>query len=137
MKDVFRMMPELVDIIQVQSCTLFSISPDRKHVQIKLEYPTGQESHEISCMYVIQDHPYFDVDVLMNGTQQRGDYEYERINPSYILIKDPLNSRLSNDELKRYSSFRHLQALTLFQEQSVCTIQQGLQLNVSLGNIFR
>jgi signal transduction histidine kinase len=103
MRDVFKMMiPELIEIIQVQSCTLFSISPDRKHVQVELEYPVGQESHEISFMFSINYHPYFDA--LINGTEQQGDYEYEKIGSSYILIKDPLKSRLSNDELKRYAS---------------------------------
>jgi len=112
MKDVFMMMiPELIDIIQVQSCALFSIAPERKHVQIELEYPTGQESHEISCMYAIENHPYFDA--LINGTQQRGDYEHEKIDQSYILIKDPLNSRLSNDELKRYASKYNVNSVLL------------------------
>ena len=100
MKDVFRLMiPELVDIIQIQSCSLYSITPDRSHVQIELEYPMGQESHETGCMFAIKDHAYFDA--LINGTEKRGDYEYERIDSSYILIKDPLNSRLSNEELKK------------------------------------
>lgn len=112
MKDVFRMMiPELIDVMHVQSCTLFSISPDRKHVQTELEYPIGQESHEISCMFSLKEHPYFDA--LITGTDQRGDYEYEKIDMSYILIKDPFNSRLSNDELKRYASKYNVNSVLL------------------------
>lgn len=112
MKDVFRMMiPELIDVMHVQSCTLFSISPDRKHVQTELEYPIGQESHEISCMFSLKEHPYFDA--LITGTEQRGDYEYEKIDMSYILIKDPFNSRLSNDELKRYASKYNVNSVLL------------------------
>ena len=103
MKEVFRtMIPELVDIILVQSCSLFSVMPDRTHVKIELEYPIGQESHDISCMFAINDHPYFGA--LINNTENGFDDEYERIDSSYILIKDPLKSRLSNDELKRYAS---------------------------------
>ena len=112
MKDVFRMMiPELVDIIQVQSCSLFSITPDRRHFQIELEYPIGQESHGISCMFEIKDHPY--LDALINVTEKRGDYEYERIDSSYILIKEPLKSRLSNEELKRYASKHNVNSVLL------------------------
>lgn len=112
MKDVFRMMiPELIDIIQVQSCTLFSVTPDRKHVQIELEYPVGQESHEISCMYTIKEHPY--LDALINNTEKRGDYDHERFDSSYILIKDPLKSRLSNDELKRYASKQNVNSVLM------------------------
>ncbi|MDI6889893.1 MAG: GAF domain-containing protein [Thermodesulfovibrionales bacterium] len=102
-KDVFRLMiPELADIIQVQSCSLFSVSPDRQHVQLEMEYPVVQERHKIPHTFAIKDHPYFDA--LINGTEKRGDYEYERINLSYILIKDPSNSRLSSKELKRFAS---------------------------------
>ncbi len=118
MRDVFKMMiPELIEIIQVQSCTLFSISPDRKHVQVELEYPVGQESHEISCMFSIKDHPYFDA--LINGTEKQGDYEYEKIGSSYILIKDPLKSRLSNDELKRYASRQNVNSVLLIPLKAV------------------
>ncbi|MBS1233328.1 MAG: histidine kinase [Nitrospirae bacterium] len=112
MKDVFSMMiPELVNIIQVQSCTLFSVSFDRKHVQIELEYPSDEKIHEICCVYSLQDHPYFNA--LLHDTGMRGDYAYERITPSYILIKDPLNSRLSNDELKRYASRQNVNSVLL------------------------
>ena len=112
MKDVFSMMiPELVNIIQVQSCTLFSVSSDRKHVQIELEYPADQEIHEICCVYSVKDHPYFDA--LLHDTEKRDDYAYERITPSYILIKDPLKSRLSNDELKRYAARQNVNSVLL------------------------
>lgn len=112
MKDVFMMMiPESVDIMLIQSCTLFSITPDRNHVQIELEYPVGQKSHEISCMFAIKDHPYFDA--LINATEKRDDYQYERIDSSYLLIKDPLKSRLSNDELKRYASKYNVNSVLL------------------------
>jgi signal transduction histidine kinase len=112
MKDVFRMMiPELVSILQIQSCTLFSVSPDRKHVQPELEYPVGQESHEVTCRYHIEDHQY--LNALINGTEQRGDYEHERVNSSYILIKDPLKSRFSNEELKKFSSRHNVNSVLL------------------------
>ncbi len=112
MRDVFMtMIPELVDIILVQSCSLFSVMPDRKHVKIELEYPTGQESHDSSCMFDISSHPYFDA--LVNGSESLVDDEYERIDSSYILIRDPLKSRLSNDELKRYSSKYNVHSVLL------------------------
>ena len=112
MKDVFKLMiPELADIMQIQSCSLFTVTQNRKHVQIELEYPPGQETHEIGCMFAIKEHPY--IDVLINGTEKPGDYEYERIGPSYILIKDPLKSELSNDELRRYASKHDVNSVLL------------------------
>lgn len=125
MKDVFSMMiPELVNIIQVQSCTLFSVSSDRKHVQIELEYPPDQKIHEICCVYSVQDHPYFNA--LLHDTDKRGDYAYERITPSYILIKDPLNSTLSNDELKRYASRQNVNSVLLIPLKAIDEINNFL-----------
>ena len=112
MKDVFRMMiPEIVDVIQIQSCSLFSITPDRRSVQLELEYPLGREKHEIGHAFAIKEHAY--LAALIDGTEKRGDYEYERINSSYILIKDPLNSRLSGEELKRFASERNVNSVLL------------------------
>ena len=112
MKDVFRLMiPELEEIMQILSCSLFVITLDRKHVHIELEYPAGQDTHDTHCMFAIQDHPY--IDALVNGTEKRGDYEYERIDSSYILIKDPAQSRLSNEELKRYASRHNVHSVLL------------------------
>jgi signal transduction histidine kinase len=112
MKDVFRMMiPELVSILQIQSCSLFSITPDRSHVHVELEYPAGQASHEISCMFSIRDHPY--LDVLLNAAEKRGDYEYEKIEAAYVLIKDPLKSSLSNDELRTYAAKQNVNSVLL------------------------
>jgi signal transduction histidine kinase len=112
MKDVFKMMiPELVDIIQIQSCSLFSITPDRAYVQVELEYPVGQESHEIGCLYAINDLPY--LNALITGGEKRGDYENERIDSSYILIKDPIRSRLSNSELMRFAARNNVNSVLL------------------------
>src|SRR3990170_3832394 len=125
MKDVFKLMiPELADIMQIQSCSLLTVTQNRKHVQIELEYPPGQETHEIGCMFAIKDHPY--IDVLINGTEKPGDYEYERIGPSYILIKDPLKSELSNDELIRYASKHDVNSVLLI------PIKAGMEINYFL-----
>jgi signal transduction histidine kinase len=112
MKDVFRLMiPELEEIMQIQGCSLFMVALDRKHVHSELEYPAGQETHDIHCMFAIREHPY--IDALVNDTEKRGDFEYERIETSYILIKDPTRSRLSNEELKRYASKNNVNSVLL------------------------
>lgn len=112
MKDVFRMMiPELVDTIQIQSCSLFSITQNKKNFQIELEYPIGHESHDSTCMFEIEKHPYFNA--LIYGTEKMGDYKYERITPSYIYIRDPLKSRLSNDEMKRHAVKNNVNSVLL------------------------
>jgi signal transduction histidine kinase len=112
MKDVFRMMiPELADIIHIQRCSLFSITADRRYVQIELEYPVEQEKREKEHIFLIKDHAYFDV--LINDIEKPDDYEHERIDPSYILIKNPQNSRLSSKELKIYTSKHNIHSVLL------------------------
>ena len=112
MKDVFRLMiPELEEIMQIQNCSLFVVATGRKHVHIELEYPAGQQTHDAHCMFAIEEHPY--IDALVNGTEKRGDYEYEKIEASYVLIKDPAQSRLSNEELKRYASRNNVHSVLL------------------------
>jgi signal transduction histidine kinase/putative methionine-R-sulfoxide reductase with GAF domain len=112
MKDVFRVMiPELVDTIQIERCSLFSVSTDRQYVQVELEYPMEDKTREKKHIFTIKDHAYFDV--LIHGTEKPGDYEYERIDPSYILIKDPLNSRLASKELKIYTSGHNIHSVLL------------------------
>lgn len=112
MKDVFStMIPELVNIIQVQSCTLFSVSSDRKYVQIELEYPPDQELHRTQDIFAVDESPHFNA--LLNMTEKRGDYEYERVTRSYILIKDPLKSRLSNNGLKRFAVRQNVNSVLL------------------------
>lgn len=112
MKDVFStMIPELVNIIQVQSCTLFSVSSDRKYVQIELEYPPDQDLDHTQDVFAVEESPHFNA--LLNMTEKRGDYEYERVTRSYILIKDPLKSRLSNNGLKRFAVRQNVNSVLL------------------------
>lgn len=112
MKDVFStMIPELVNIIQVQSCTLFSVSSDRKYVQIELEYPPDQNVDHTQDVFAVEESPHFNA--LLNMTEKRGDYEYERVTRSYILIKDPLKSRLSNNGLKRFAVRQNVNSVLL------------------------
>jgi signal transduction histidine kinase len=110
MKDVLKMMiPELADIIHIQRCTLFSVTPDRKYVQTELEYPVEKEYYDTSHTFAIKDHAYFDI--LINNTEKPGDYEHERIDPSYLLIKGPQNSRLLSNDLKQYTSRHNIRSI--------------------------
>jgi signal transduction histidine kinase len=112
MKDVFKMMiPELAEIIHIQSCSLFSVSTDRRHVKVELEYPMDQEGSDRNKVFELQSHPYFQATV--SGTETRGDYDFERIDSSYIFIKDPLQSRLTNKELMRFASKHNINSVLL------------------------
>jgi len=58
MKDVFnRVVPELADIINVQSCALFSLMEDRESVLLEAGYPEHVGYHGIGKSFSIKSEP--------------------------------------------------------------------------------
>jgi signal transduction histidine kinase len=98
MREVFNLIiPELVEIMRIQRCSLFSVSGDRQHVILEAGYPEIQ--HGIGKQFSIQE-PYIDAVVNPNGPF--GEFKNEKIYPSYILIGHPQESRLLPPDLKRF-----------------------------------
>jgi len=98
MKDVFNMViPELVGIMRVQRCSLFSVMEDRQHVVLEAGYPEIQ--HGIGKTFSVKE-PY--IDAIVNQTGPFGEFENEKIFPAYILINNPQGSRLIPPDLKRF-----------------------------------
>ena len=98
MKDVFNMViPELVGIMRVQRCSLFSVMEDRQHVVLEAGYPEIQ--HGIGKTFSVKE-PY--IDAIVNQTGPFGEFESEKIYPAYILINNPQRSRLIPLDLKRF-----------------------------------
>ena len=99
MKEVFNLViPELADIMQVQRCSLFSVMEDRKHVVLEAGYPEIQ--HGIGKVFSVEEEPYIDAVVSQAGPF--GEFEDEKIYPSYILIDRPEKSHLLPPHLKRF-----------------------------------
>ena len=62
MKEVFnRVIPEIADIINVQSCTLFSVSPDRENVVLEAGYPDTPGYHGIGKSFPVKSEPAFEL----------------------------------------------------------------------------
>ena len=98
MKDVFNLViPELVDIMRIQRCSLFSVTEDRQHVVLEAGYPEIQ--HGIGKIFSMKE-PY--IDAIVNQTGPFGEFENEKIYPAYILINNPQGSRLIPPDLKRF-----------------------------------
>ena len=98
MREVFNLIiPELIEIMRIQRCSLFSVSGDRQHVILEAGYPEIQ--HGIGKQFSIQE-PYIDAVVNPNGPF--GEFKNEKIYPSYILIGHPQESRLLPPDLKRF-----------------------------------
>ena len=97
-KDVFNLViPELVDIMRIQRCSLFSVMEDRQQVVLEAGYPEIQ--HGIGKIFSMKE-PY--IDAIVNQTGPFGDFENEKIYPTYILINNPQKSRLIPPDLKRF-----------------------------------
>jgi signal transduction histidine kinase len=98
MKDFFNMViPELVEIIRIQRCALFSVSGDRKHVILEAGYPENQ--HGLGKVFDVEV-PY--INAIVNQSGPFGEFENEKVFPTYILIHNPRESRLLPHDLQRF-----------------------------------
>src|SRR4030065_48589 len=108
MRDVFNLViPELVDIIRIQRCSLFSVSEDRQHVVLEAGYP--EIHHGIGKAFAGKEEPYIDAVVTQNGPF--GEFENEKIFPSYILIHNPQESALLPSDLKRFLEIQQIHSV--------------------------
>jgi signal transduction histidine kinase len=97
-KDVFNLViPELVDIMRIQRCSLFSVVEDRQHVVLEAGYP--EMEHGIGKIFSVKE-PY--IHAIVNQTGPFGEFENEKVYPAYILISNPQRSHLIPPELKRF-----------------------------------
>jgi signal transduction histidine kinase len=98
MKDFFNMViPELVEIIRIQRCALFSVGGDRKHVVLEAGYPENQ--HGLGKVFDV-GVPY--INAIVNQPGPFGEFENEKVYPTYILIHNPRKSRLLPADLQRF-----------------------------------
>ena len=110
MKDVFnRVIPELADIISLQSCALFAVSEDEEHVFLEAGYPETPGYHGIGKSFSIESEPAFTL-VL-----KREDYDmespYEIVTPSYVLIIDPLKSEYVSKNMKSFAADHNINSI--------------------------
>jgi signal transduction histidine kinase len=98
MKDFFNMViPELIEIIRIQRCALFSVGGDRKHVILEAGYPESQ--HGIGKVFDVEV-PY--INAIVNQSGPFGEFENEKVYPTYILIHNPRESGLLPTDLQRF-----------------------------------
>lgn len=110
MKEVFnRVIPELVDIVNIQSCALFSVTEDRKSVVLEAGYPESAGYHGIGKVFPVDSEPAFQA-LLQLGTFN-AETPYEVITPSYVLVRDPQRSNLISENLKRMAKVHNINSI--------------------------
>ncbi|MEI9476008.1 MAG: GAF domain-containing sensor histidine kinase [Deltaproteobacteria bacterium] len=107
MKDVFNLIiPELIDIMRIQRCSLFAVLEDRQHVVLEAGFP--EIHHGIGQTFSVQE-PY--INAIVNQTGPFGDFENETIYPAYILINNPQKSHLLTPDLKRFLEHQQINSI--------------------------
>ncbi|MHB8764591.1 MAG: GAF domain-containing protein [Deferrisomatales bacterium] len=102
MKELFRMMvEELQDILKVQSCSLFVVSDDEQSAVLESGWPEQGGYHTIGQVFELGEHPYLRAAICQ--CHPLGDFESERVYPSYLLVKNPQASQLVTDNLRRFA----------------------------------
>jgi signal transduction histidine kinase len=110
MKEVFnRVIPELADIISLQSCALFAVTEDEDHVFLEAGYPDVAGYHGIGKSFPIESEPAFEL-VLKRG-ELDSESPYEIVTPSYVLIMDPLKSNHISRNMKSFAAAHNINSI--------------------------
>jgi signal transduction histidine kinase len=110
MKQVFNsVIPELADMVSLQSCALFSISNDFENVILEAGFPGQGGYHSIGKVFPVSSEPAFEV--LLNLRDYSGESIYEIVTPSYILVVDPQKSELISGGLKRLAALQNINSI--------------------------
>jgi signal transduction histidine kinase len=110
MKEVFnRVIPELADIVNIQSCALFSVTEDRQNVVLEAGYPEAAGYHGIGKVFPIESEPAFQA--LLQLGSLNVETPYEVITPSYVLVRDPQKSQLISENLKRMAKVHNINSI--------------------------
>lgn len=110
MKEVFnRVVPELADIINVESCALFSVADDLQHVILEAGYPESVGYHGIGKRFPIINEPAFER--ILNPGKPLPQSPFEVITLSYLLVIDPQRSELVSKELKTFAANHNINSI--------------------------
>lgn len=110
MKDLFRLMvEELQDIIKIQSCSLFAVGDEGMSAALESGWPEQGGYHTVGKVFRVDEHPY--LRAVIRQDHPMGDFENERMYPSYLLVKNPQASYLVNENLRRFASAHDINSI--------------------------
>jgi signal transduction histidine kinase/ribosomal protein L20A (L18A) len=110
MKEVFnRVIPEIADIVNVQSCALFSVAEDLEQVVLEAGYPETTGYHGIGTSFPVKSEPAFEL--LLKRENPPEETPYEVVTPSYVLIIDPRKSEKISGNLKKFAADHNINSI--------------------------
>ena len=108
--EVFNeVVPDLADMVDLQSCALFSVRPSMDKVVLQAGYPTVSSYHSLGKAVPVSSEPAYEV--LLNLRDYTGDSRYEEVTPFYILIVDVQRSTLMSENHKRFSRYHGINSI--------------------------
>ena len=100
--EVFNeVVPELADMVDLQSCALFSVGPALDQVVLQAGFPLIGGYHSVGKAVPVNSEPVYEL--LLNLRSYSGDSRYEEVTPFYILIVDVERSSLMSENNKRFA----------------------------------
>ncbi|MEW6220600.1 MAG: GAF domain-containing sensor histidine kinase, partial [Thermodesulfobacteriota bacterium] len=112
LKDLFDLLsPELSSLIQLLSCSLFTVADDQRALVLETGYPPDATYHEMGHAFTVEHHPYFAAAIQAGSLEQDG--PCERLDPNYLLIRDPVRSELTSPGLRRFVEERRVHSILL------------------------
>ena len=112
MAEVFnQVVPELADIVDLQSCTLFSVTEGLDRVILQAGFPE-HGYHSVGKALPVSSEPVFEL--LLNLREYSGESVYEVVTPFYISVVDPQRSDLVSKNLKELAALHNINSILYF-----------------------
>lgn len=112
MAEVFnQVVPELADIVDLQSCTLFSVTEGLDQVILQAGFPEHGH-HSVGKVLPVSSELVFEL--LLNLREYSGESVYEVVTPSYISVVDPQRSDLVSKTLKKFAALHNINSILYF-----------------------
>ncbi len=110
LKEVFdTVVPDLAEIVNLQSGALFSVAKDLSKVILEAGYPEAGGYHNIGSSHPVSKEPVFSL--LLNLKEYSGESVYEIVTPAFILVVDPQKSDLLSNDLKRFAALHGINSI--------------------------
>jgi signal transduction histidine kinase len=112
MAEVFnQVVPELADMVDVQSCTLFSVTEGLDRVILQAGFPE-HGYHTVGKVLPVSSEPVFEL--LLHLREYSGESVYEVVTPFYISVVDPQRSELTSKNLKGFAALHNINSILYF-----------------------